>query len=108
MKHVSASVLKRAASLVPGPSRPTVAGRAELLEEEQLVAKLRAGFRESGEDKAAYARRLGLTELQLTFLLRGGGRVSDRVAAALGYRKVIRFERVREDESRGAAFQTSE
>ena len=79
MKHYSAADLSRLA-LVPEP----------LHEHDDVVAHVRGLVIADG--KAAVARRLGLREERLTKILRGRCAMPDRALAALGYRRVVRFE----------------
>jgi hypothetical protein len=93
VKHVSASVLERAVVaadlLLPNEAdaamRRDLRGRLARLDALPGVGPARA--------VAQLARSLGLSELNLRRALRGGG-IGPELAQALGYRKVIRFEKV--------------
>lgn len=65
-----------------------------LATEGELVAVLRARLGDGPWGKEELARSLGITPFQLSGVLRGRWPVSDAIAAALGYRKVVRFERI--------------
>ena len=78
MKHVSA------AALIPAD---------RLFTEDDVKAALRARLDGTLAGKAALAARLGVSESQLSILLRGG-RIGEAIAERLGFRKVTRFERV--------------
>lgn len=64
----------------------------ELYDEGEVKEELRARLRRVG--KPALARELGIGTLRLSGILRGAFPVGDDVAAALGFRRVMRFERV--------------
>jgi hypothetical protein len=80
VRHLSASWWKRAAAA------------ADLVAEDDLRARTRALLAELG--KPALAQRLGITQFHLTLLLRGRGQLTDAIAARLGYRRVVRYERI--------------
>jgi hypothetical protein len=61
-------------------------------EEADLVAHMRSLVITDG--KAAVAKRLGLTEFRLTGILRGRWPVPEEAAKQLGYRRIVRFERI--------------
>jgi ParB-like chromosome segregation protein Spo0J len=65
-----------------------------LLTDQQLLAGLRRELDGTRATKRAIAFRLGCTEAQLTRLLRGQQRLPPRIAVALGFRQVTRFEKV--------------
>jgi len=72
----------------------TLPERALLPSADDLVDELRAQLERSPSGKAAVAARLGLNEQHLTRILRRKCPVGTEVAAKLGYRPVIRFEKV--------------
>lgn len=80
MKHYSASLLERATR------------SAELQTDADLLARLRARLEEPG-GKTRLMRELGVTRMKLTGILRGRWPIDDQVAAGLGFRRVMRFER---------------
>jgi hypothetical protein len=94
MKHLSTDWWKRAALA------------AELATDRELLGALRDRLvalsapcpaNPTGDWQAARAiaaRDLGITPFQLSGILRRRFPVSDQVAGKLGYRKVVRFERV--------------
>lgn len=82
MKHLTASWWKRAAAT------------ADLVGEDVLRAEIRARLDGTDAGKLALARELGITVLRLTRVVRGTGVLPDRAVKRLGYRKVVRFERV--------------
>lgn len=82
MKHISASWLARAAAA------------AALVTEDDVKARIRAQLDGTAGGKAALADRLGISTFNLSLLLRGRGQLTDAIAKRLGYRKVVRFERV--------------
>lgn len=85
MKHFSPTALDRAARLwPPAPLHQT---------EDDLKVELRARL-VAADDKHALARELGVSPFQLTGILRGRWPIDDRLAAALGYRRITRFERI--------------
>jgi hypothetical protein len=85
VKHYSPSTHGRFALLwLSGP---------KTLTDEDLRIELRDRLDLAG-GKAELARELGITEFKLTGVLRGHWTVCDEIAAALGYRKVTRFERI--------------
>lgn len=90
MKHYSPVELERSAQRASAPPRSAA---RETDGEGEVRAALWARLSALG-DKAALARELGLKPLQLTGMLRGHWPVSDAVAEALGYRKIVRFERI--------------
>ena len=81
MKHLSADWWKLATAA------------ADLRSEGDLQALLRARLDAAGS-KPQLASELGLTAFQLTGFLRGRWPIGDDLAAKLGYRKVVRYERV--------------
>jgi lambda repressor-like predicted transcriptional regulator len=64
----------------------------ELFAEDDIKAELRMRLRHSS--KAELARTLGIGTLKLSGILRGTWPIGDDVAAALGFRRVARFERI--------------
>jgi hypothetical protein len=83
MKHYSAGALERAVAA----SRP-------LLTEDRLLSLLRDRLDGTDTGRNRLARDIGVTPLKLSRVLRGMDAVPDGVAAALGFRRVARFERV--------------
>ena len=82
MNHLSAKWWARAAAA------------ADLFSEEEVRTVLRERFNAAGSDKQRFSRGLGVTPFRLTLMLRGRGRITAPIAKRLGYRKVIRYERV--------------
>lgn len=101
MKHLPPELLAAAADRAAAPAFST----PELLTCEQVKADMRVLL--DGSDLALWrlAERLEISESQLRWLLRSERVIGPEVAKRFGYRRVIRFERVCEDESRGAAFE---
>lgn len=82
MKQLSASWWARAAAA------------ADLATEGELLTALRARLGDGPDARARLAAELDVTPFQLSGFLRGRWPVSDAIAEKLGYRKVVRFERV--------------
>jgi len=61
---------------------------------DDLVDELRAQLASSPSGKAGVAARLGLKEQHLTRILRRTLPIGAEVAAKLGYRPVMRFEKI--------------
>jgi hypothetical protein len=80
MKHYPAGALERATKA------------AQLLTEDDLKAQLRARLAADAGNKSAVAESVGIRAARLSSILRGVWPVSDDVAQAMGYRKVVRFE----------------
>ncbi|HVM38309.1 MAG TPA: hypothetical protein VM265_07985 [Sphingomicrobium sp.] len=66
---------------------------AEILSEEEMVIELSARIRRRG-DQLRLARQLGVDHSEISKALSGAMRVSTNLAAGLGYRRVVRYERV--------------
>ncbi|MES2138006.1 MAG: hypothetical protein V4502_13235 [Pseudomonadota bacterium] len=66
---------------------------AELATEEELVIELAALTARRG-DQQHVAQMLGISQGLLSNILTNGRGVGPRAANALGYRKVVRFERI--------------
>jgi plasmid maintenance system antidote protein VapI len=81
VKHYSAEILHRAARA------------AQLATDGDLLGRLRARLDEPG-GKIALARELAITPLHLSGILRGRWPISDEIAEKLGYRRVVRYERL--------------
>lgn len=64
-----------------------------LLTEEELVIELAAKVRRRG-DHGRVAHQIGLSQSGLSNILTGGRAIGDKIAGALGYRRVTRFERI--------------
>lgn len=86
---------------------PEIPAAPELLTEEALVFDLATRICRRGEQQVV-AAELGVSQGAVSNVLTAGRGIGPKLAGALGYRKVIRFERVREDGGCGAAFQTGE
>lgn len=64
-----------------------------LLTPEKFFVKLKQAVdREGGQ--AEFARAIGVTRPYINAVLQGISKPSDRVARALGYRRVVRFEKL--------------
>jgi plasmid maintenance system antidote protein VapI len=81
VKHYSANLLNRAAKA------------AQLATDGDLLGRLRVRLDEPG-GKLALARELAITPFHLSGILRGRWPISDEIAEKLGYRKVVRYERL--------------
>lgn len=90
MKHYSAKELTRLARIPPHQL-----GEAELLEHlrSRLLTRLRAANCSPVVAKATLATEIGVTVAQLSHFLRTG-RGLERIAERLGYRRVVRYERI--------------
>lgn len=89
MKHYPPSALTRLATVAP-----------RLHEHCDVVEHVRSLVITDG--KAAVAKRLGMKQERLTKILRGRCTVPDRALAALGYRRVVGFERLPIQANRGS------
>jgi len=65
----------------------------QLLTEEELIVELAGKIRRHGE-QGKVAAELGLSQGCVSNLLTKGRGIGDQVASALGYRRVVLFERV--------------
>jgi hypothetical protein len=65
----------------------------ELLTEEEVVFEIASKVRRRG-DHGRVAHQLGISQGALSNILTAGRSIGPRVAAALGYRRVIRFEKI--------------
>lgn len=63
-----------------------------LLTEDDLLQMLRAAHDGRRGEQGRAAADLGISQGQLSNILRGGRAITAPVAEALGYRRVIRFE----------------
>jgi hypothetical protein len=86
MRHYSPVALEQAAGH-PRRAAP------KLATEEDLKASMRAQLGLGAGAKAVLAGRLGINEASLSKILRGAP-VADGVAERLGFRKVVRYERI--------------
>lgn len=61
--------------------------------EAEVIADLQSRIRWRG-DQTRLAKEWGLAPCRISHVLKGRMRISDRIAAGLGYRRVTRWERV--------------
>lgn len=66
---------------------------ADLVTEEEIVVEIASRIRRRG-DHQRVAGELGISQPGLSNILTGGRAIGAAVAERLGYRKVIRYERV--------------
>lgn len=76
------------------PVRPAEMVPHALLTEEEVVIELAGRVGRHGEQQRV-AKQLGVSQGNVSNVLTNGRGVGPRLAAALGYRKVTRFERVK-------------
>lgn len=88
MKHYGPAAFDRLADIA-APKRDD-----ELLREEDVIVELMGKIRKRG-DLSRLAKRCGLAQGTISNLLTGGRPLGAKVAEALGYRLVVRFERIR-------------
>jgi hypothetical protein len=69
------------------------AAPSDLVTEEELVFELATRVRRRG-DHGRVAHQLGISQPGLSNILTAGRGIGPRVAERLGFRKVVRFERI--------------
>lgn len=70
--------------------RPTPQVRAE--NDDEVIAEMQSRIRWWG-DQTRLAKEIGVQPCRLSNIIHGKARVSDRIAAGLGFRKRVRWER---------------
>jgi hypothetical protein len=86
MKHYSGAAL-------PSVARPSRQPELALVTEEEIIIEIAGRIRRHGE-QGRVAMELGVSQSGLSNILTSGRGIGPRLATALGYRKVVRFERI--------------
>jgi hypothetical protein len=89
MKYYGPAAMERLADLAQPLERPI-----DLLREEDVVVELMGKIQKRG-DLSELADECGLAQGTISNILTGGRPIGANVAERLGYRRVVRFERIR-------------